>query len=103
MSDAGATVLVPMTCDRVRDTLRQLDRVIGRVEGRSGLLDVAEFRAYMALRQRRLSLRLLMVARRVELRKQVVSLNRWRYGYQTAESVAPPVDTDATRKLVGGA
>jgi hypothetical protein len=78
-----------MTCERVRAALRRLDSAIDRLEGRSGQLDTQAFRAYMALRQRRLALRLLLVARRVELRKRVVDFDRWRYGYQ------PPPDAPA--------
>jgi hypothetical protein len=80
--DAEATIAEPMTCDRVRAALRRLDAAIDRLEGRTGVLDSQAFRAYMALRQRRLTLRLLLVARRVEVRKPVVDLERWRHGYQ---------------------
>jgi hypothetical protein len=84
--DWAAWSAEPMTCDRVRQALRRLDAAIGRVEGRVATLDATAFRDYMALRQQRLSLRLLLVARRVELGKHVIDFDRWRHGYRAAEA-----------------
>lgn len=75
-----SAIHVPMTSERVRETLRRLDQAIGGVAGRGELLDAGEFRTYLALRRRRIALRLLLAARRAELRKKVVSLERWRFG-----------------------
>jgi hypothetical protein len=82
--DWAAVTAQPLTCERVRETLRRLDHAIGRVERHAAMLDATAFRDYMALRQRRLALRLLLVARRVELGKQIVDFERWRHGYRAA-------------------
>lgn len=78
--EARGAIHVPMTCERIREALRRLDLVIGNVAGRGESLDPGEFRTYLALRRRRIALRLLLAARRAELRKKVVSLERWRFG-----------------------
>ncbi len=70
-----------MTTRQVERAIDQLDRLIARAEARSGELDASEFRALLILRQRRIFLRLLLASRRIERKKKVVSLRRWRDGY----------------------
>jgi RNase P protein component len=95
MSNIVPSVRLPMTSRRVRATIRELDAVIARSEAERRVLDRDEFRAVMALRERRVELHLLLVARRLELQKKVVSLNRWRYGYDAGRRADPAAARDA--------
>jgi hypothetical protein len=81
---------VAMTTKNVEAMIGQLDRIIGKAEARIGELDERTMRALMALQQQRSKLRLLAIARRIERQKSVVSLERWRYGFDAPRSTATP-------------
>jgi hypothetical protein len=66
---------------RIEAALRRLDRVIAAAEARSGYRSRAELRALTTLKRERTELKLLLVARRIEVRKKLISLQRWRDGF----------------------
>ena len=71
-----------MTSPRVTSTIRELNRVIAYAEAQRAHLGPNELRWLLALRERRYTLRLLLVARRIECTKKVVSLDKWRNGFK---------------------
>ncbi len=73
-----------LTTVRLESALRRLDRLIASVEPHASQLHADEWRQFLALKQRRHNLRLILVARRIECRKPIVSLHRWRYGFAAA-------------------
>jgi hypothetical protein len=75
-------IRVPMTSPRVTSTIRELNRVIAYAEAQRAHLGANELRWLLALRERRYTLRLLLVARRIECTKKVVSLEKWRNGFR---------------------
>lgn len=75
-------IRVPMTSPRVTSTIRELNRVIAYAEAQRAHLGSNELRWLLALRERRYTLRLLLVARRIECTKKVVSLDKWRNGFK---------------------
>lgn len=75
-------IRVPMTSRRVMATIRELNRVIACAEAQRSRLGPNELKWLLALRERRYALSLLLVARRIEASKQVVSLDRWRNGFK---------------------
>jgi hypothetical protein len=77
-------IRVPMTSQRVTSTIRELNRVIAYAESQRALLGPSELRWLLALRERRYTLRLLLVARRIECTKKIVSLEKWRHGFKRA-------------------
>jgi hypothetical protein len=81
---------VAMTTKNVEAMIGQLDRIIGKAEARIGELDDRTMRALMALQQQRSKLRLLAIARRIERQKSVVSLERWRHGFDARDGMATP-------------
>ena len=80
-------IRVPMTTERVLATLRDLNRVIACAEAQRARLGPNELKWLLALRERRYTLSLLLVARRIEASKKVISLDRWRNGFR--RPVAP--------------
>jgi hypothetical protein len=84
------TVPVVMTTKKVEAMIGQLDRLIGKAEARVGELDTRTLRALVALQQQRSKLRLLAIARRIERQNQVVSLERWRYGFDAPKGADAP-------------
>ena len=74
---------------RLEAAIRRLDRIIAEMEENGLLLDRAGFRKLLACRQRRTDLKLLLVARRIECQRKVVSLERWRYGFEQAKRTLP--------------
>jgi hypothetical protein len=86
-------VPVVMTTKNVEAMIGQLDRLIDKAESCVGELDRRTLRALVALQQQRSKLRLLAIARRIERQNQVVSLQRWRYGFdmpKAADAPKPP-------------
>lgn len=75
-------IRVPMTSKRVMATIRDLNRVIAGAESQRSTLGVSELQWLLALRERRYTLRLLLVARRIESNKKIVSLDKWRNGFK---------------------
>ena len=75
-------IRVPMTSKRVMATIRDLNRVIACAESQRSALGVSELQWLLALRERRYTLRLLLVARRIESNKKIVSLDKWRNGFK---------------------
>ncbi len=74
-----------MTTHRVEAAIRRLDRLIDRAEHDERYCrDPGELRALIALRRLRTDLDLLLVARRLEAQKKLVSLARWRDGFRCA-------------------
>lgn len=84
-------IRVPMTSPRVTATIRELNRVIAYAETQRAHLGPNELRWLLALRERRYTLRLLLVARRIECGKKIVSLEKWRNGFKR------PLGSDAQR------
>jgi hypothetical protein len=74
---------------RLEAAIRRLDRIIAEMEESSPLLDRASFRKLLACRQRRTDLKLLLIARRIECQRKVVSLERWRCGFEQAKRTLP--------------
>lgn len=70
-----------MPTTMIERTIRLLDRLIAEAERRSLQFSEEELRQFIALRAKRTGLHLLLVARRVECRKRIVSLVRWRQGF----------------------
>jgi len=66
---------------RVEAALRRLDRTIATAEERLRRGAPSELRSLTALKRRRTELNLLLVARRIEIKKKLVSLQRWREGF----------------------
>jgi hypothetical protein len=99
-------VPVVMTTKNIEAMIGQLDRLIDKAEARVGELDTRTLRALIALQQQRSKLRLLAIARRIERQNQVVSLQRWRYGFdlpkvENAPRLPPrPAQGDATGRPV---
>lgn len=70
-----------MPTTMVERTIRLLDRIITEAESRAPHFSEDELHHFIALRAKRTGLHLLLVARRVECRKRIVSLVRWRQGF----------------------
>ena len=70
-----------VTNERVEAAIRQLERLIAAAEVAASPGGEAASRELVALKTRQQGLHLLMLARVVERRKKVVSLERWRYGF----------------------
>jgi hypothetical protein len=86
------------TVAQIKAAIRRMDAIIAAGEPRAPQSDRAAWSSFMALKQKRHSLHLLLIARRVECRKPVVSLDRWRYGFDMPESEeSPPTTTCASR------
>ena len=66
---------------RVEAVLRRLDRTIAQAEERLRRGAPGELRSLTQLKRQRTELNLLLVARRIEVKKQLVSLQRWRDGF----------------------
>jgi len=88
----------PATMAQIKAAIRRMDAIIAAGEPRAPQSDRAAWSSFMALKQKRHSLHLLLIARRVECRKPVVSLDRWRYGFDVPEpQEIPPTGTRASR------
>jgi hypothetical protein len=86
------------TVAQIKAAIRRMDAIIAAGEPRAPQSDRAAWSSFMALKQKRHSLHLLLIARRVECRKQVVSLDRWRHGFDVLEpEESPPTSTRASR------
>ena len=86
------------TVAQIKSAIRRMDAIIAGGEPRAPQSDRAAWGSFMALKQKRHSLHLLLIARRVECRKPVVSLDRWRYGFDLPEpEESPPATTRASR------
>jgi hypothetical protein len=86
------------TVAQIKATIRRMDAIIAAGEPRAPQSDRAAWSSFMALKQKRHSLHLLLIARRVECRKQIVSLERWRHGFDVPEpEQSPPTTTRASR------
>lgn len=81
METADKRVRVVVTTEKIEAALRRLDCAINKAELRSSTLTTAELRAVRSLKQRRINLRLVVLAREIERPKKVVSLHRWLYGF----------------------
>jgi hypothetical protein len=76
-----------LTIAEIRNAIHRMDVAIAAAEPRdAGTAVRADWAGFMALKQRRHQLHLLLIARRVECRKKVVSLDRWRHGFDAAEA-----------------
>jgi hypothetical protein len=82
-----------LTTWRVEAALRRLDRMIAAAEEWSGFRNPAELRALTALKQERTELKLLLVARRIEVKKRLISLQRWRDGFGAGEDALSDTGT----------
>jgi hypothetical protein len=86
------------TVAQIKAAIRRMDAIIAAGEPTAPPSDRAAWSSFMALKQKRHSLHLLLIARRVECCKQVVSLDRWRYGFDVPEpEVSAPAPTRARR------
>jgi hypothetical protein len=70
-----------MTTLEARQTLANLETLIGALEQRTGALDRDDLLTLRSLRHRRSSLRGLLAVRDVERPKKIVHLELWRDGY----------------------
>jgi hypothetical protein len=86
-------VSAPSTVAQIKAAIRRMDAIIAAGEPRAPDADRAAWSNFMALKQKRHSLHLLLIARRVECRKQIVSLDRWRYGFDVPEPEEIPATT----------
>ncbi len=80
----GKTHAPPLTRPRVEAALRRLDRTINLAEATSRQLSPTDLCTLIVLKRLHTELKLLLVARHLECRKKVVSLERWRHGFGTA-------------------
>jgi len=71
----------PLTRPRVEAALRRLDRTINLAEAKSPQLSPTDLCTLIVLKRLHTELKLLLVARHLECRKKVVSLERWRRGF----------------------
>jgi hypothetical protein len=90
-------VPAPLKVAEIKAAIRRMDAIISAGEPQAPESDRAAWSSFMALKQKRHSLHLLLIARRVECRKQVVSLDRWRYGFEIPEPEEGPPTTLAIR------
>jgi len=84
----------PATMAQIKAAIARIDAAIDAAEPQSPQFNGADWTSFMALKQRRHELHLLLIARRVECGKKVVSLDRWRHGFEGAEA---PTPADITR------
>lgn len=77
-----------VTNERIEAAIQQLERLIAAAEVQAPPDDEAAQRELVALKARQQGLHLLMLARVVERRKKIVSLERWRYGFEAPRN--PP-------------
>lgn len=83
------------TTAKVKAAIKAIDAAIVAAEPHTPQFNGADWRSFMALKQQRHELHLLLIARRVECCKRVVSLERWLYGFEAAASI--PAAADLTR------
>jgi len=69
-----------MTTGWVESEIRRLERLIASAEAHAPHLHPADWREYLAMKQRRRALRDILLARNLERGKSVVNLKRWRFG-----------------------
>ena len=75
------------TTAQVKATIKGIDAAIAAAEPNAAQFNGADWRSFMALKQQRHELHLLLIARRVECCKRVVSLERWLYGFDAAATI----------------
>ena len=85
----------PLTTPRVQQMVRALDWYLDGPAANGAGYRGEDFRAWLDLRDRRVRLKLLLVARRVEGAQKVVSLERWRNGYLPPPSAANSAEPSA--------
>jgi len=94
----GMTKPVPherMTVAQVKAAIKGIDAAIAAAEPNAPQFNGTDWQSFMALKQQRHELHLLLIARRVECCKKVVSLERWLYGFDGAATL--PETADITR------
>jgi hypothetical protein len=69
-----------MTTAQAEREVRDLNRLIAAAEAQTLRFGTEDWRAYLALKQRRRELKDILLARSIESVKPVVSLKRWRFG-----------------------
>lgn len=84
---ADKTAIPARVTWRVEAALRRLDRTIAQAEERLRRGIPGELRSLTALKRRRTQLNLLLVARRIEVKKKLVSLQRWREGFGAGRDI----------------
>jgi hypothetical protein len=92
---------VLLTVAKIKAAIQRMDEAIAAAEPHAPQFSGEDWRSFMALKQRRHGLHMLLLARKVEQGKKVVSLHRWRYGFETTE--APPtveqLNSDITKAI----
>jgi hypothetical protein len=83
------------TTAEVKAAIKGIDAAIAAAEPNAPQFNGADWRSFMALKQERHELHLLLIARRVECCKRVVSLERWLHGFDAAAAI--PEAADITR------
>ncbi len=78
------------TVAEIEEAIERLDEIIAAAEALAPHLDADSWQEFMALKQRRHELRLLRLARSVENNKKVVSLDRWRHGFDGSSETPDP-------------
>ncbi len=83
------------TVAQVKAAIKDIDAAIAAAEPNSPQFNGTDWQSFMALKQQRHELHLLLIARRVECCKKVVSLERWLHGFDSATTI--PDASDITR------
>lgn len=83
------------TTAQIKAAIKGIDAAIDAAEPHAPQFNGTEWRSFMALKQQRHELHLLLIARRVECGKRVVSLERWRHGFDATATI--PEASDITR------
>jgi hypothetical protein len=98
MQTTKETARALLTVAEVKDAIHRMDVAIAAAEPRDPQAIRTDWVSFMALKQRRHQLHLLLIARRVEACKKVVSLDKWRHGFDAAEAKQrTPETTKASR------
>jgi hypothetical protein len=66
---------------KIERMLRRIDRIVAALEANTSPLDRDKWKTLKSARRERQNLRLLLLARKIECRRTIVCLRRWRYGF----------------------
>jgi hypothetical protein len=66
---------------KIERLLRRIDRIVASLEANTSPLDRDKWKTLKSARRERQNLRLLLLARKIECRRAIVCLRRWRYGF----------------------
>jgi len=79
--DSGVVDPGSLPTAKIERLLGRVDRIVAALEATTSPLDRDKWKTLKSARRERQNLRLLLLARKIECRRTIVCLRRWRYGF----------------------